>query len=136
MLTEKKRAFADEYIKVKNATQAYKNIYDCENSNYQVIRNKASQLLNDDDVKQYIEQITKRLQTEVVNTVMLDRENKKKLIEQRIKHCITTGDDTAIARYLDILNKMDSEYIQKTENTNTTTVLTGLDTETLKELIK
>ena len=102
----------------------------------QVIYNESSKLLKDDNIKAYIDDIRKSLETEVIKTVMLDREKKKQIINERIEKCMLSGDDAAIARYIDILNKMDAEYIHKTETTNTTTVLTGLDTDTLKQLIK
>lgn len=136
MLTAKQKAFADEYITCNNATQAYKTVYNCENSSYQTIRNNAAVVLNSDAVQDYLKTITEQVQEKVINTVIMDRERKKQIINERIEKCMLSGDDAAIARYIDILNKMDAEYIQKTENVNTNTVLTGLDTDTLKQLIK
>ncbi len=136
MLTAKQKAFADEYIKCNNATEAYKKIYNCENSSYQTIRTNAHIVLNSDAVQDYLKTLTEHIQKEVVTTVIMDRQKKKDIINQRIRKCMETGDDAAIARYIDILNKMDAEYIQKTENVNTNTVLTNLDTDKLKEFLK
>ena len=86
----------------------------------------------DDDIDLYITRDNWNKLFDVIS------KNPELLPENRDLVCIENSKyyRNPIARYIDILNKMDSDYVQKTETNNTTTVLTNLDTDTLKQLIK
>jgi hypothetical protein len=90
-----------------------------------------------EDIQAYIDTLTIPLQKTVQQQVISERERKKAIINERIQACIEKEDDTAIARYLDILNKMDAEYININKNIDEDkTEINNLDTNTLLRLVK
>ena len=133
-LTEKQKNFCQEYIKNGgNGTQAYLSAY---NSNSPVAAGiEANRLLQDDRVQEYLNELRKPIERAVVRKVLTEREKKKQLIQERITACIAKGDDAAIARYLDIWNKLDGDYINITKDiTDQNTQVIELNTDTLKKL--
>ena len=133
-LTEKMKAFCREYVaNAGNATQAYLSAYDSNSSVSAAI--EASRLLERGELQEYITSLRKPLEDAAVQSAIMDREWKKQLIKDRLAVCKAKEDDTAIARYLDILNKMDMEYININRNIDTTdAAIINLDTSTLKKL--
>lgn len=128
-LTIKQSNFCHEYIKNGgNGTQAYLTVYNSKSE--AAAKQEASKLLKRDDVTEYIQTLTKPTQNKIKN----EREKKRSIIWNRIEQCISNNDDTAIARYMDILNKMDQEYINITRTEENKTEINHLDTETLLKL--
>jgi hypothetical protein len=96
-----------------------------------VAANEASLLLKREDIKEYLISMNKPLEVKAIS----ERDKKRDLIWKRIEYCIDTNNDNGAARWMDILNKMDSEYLNININKDDTTgVLDSLDTETLKAL--
>ena len=129
-LTEKQKNFCREYFSNGgNGTQAYLTAYD---SNSEVSAGiEASRLLKQDDIQDFLASLNKPLNDLAIS----EREKKRSLIWQRIEYCIATNDDNAVARYMDILNKMDSEYVNINRNIeDKPTEIINLDTNTLKKL--
>lgn len=127
-LTEKQKAFCREYFSNKgNGTQAYLAAYD---GNSDVAASiESSKLLARDDIQEYLHTLNKPLETKAQS----EREKKRSICWERIEYCTSIGDDAGAARWMDILNKMDSEYI----NINRTiqddqTAMSNLDTNTLR----
>lgn len=136
MLTVKQMNFCDEYIKNGgNGTQAYLTAYD---SNSPVSAQiEASRLLDREDIQAQIQKLRKPIEKAVKRKIINEREYKKKLIQERIDECIARGDDGAIARYLEIWNKMDGEYVNITKDiTDSDASIKELDTTTLQMLAK
>ena len=130
MLTEKQKEFCHEYVRNKGqATKAYLHAYDSKSENSAKI--EASKLLRRDDITEYIQTLTKPTQNRIIN----EREKKRSIIWDRINVCVENGDDAAVARYMDILNKMDAEYININRNIEDTTQLEEIDTSTLIRLV-
>lgn len=132
MLTEKQKNFCREYVRNNgNGTQAYLTAYNSKSETSASI--EASKLLRRDDITEYISALNKPMENRIQN----EREKKRQIIWDRIEQCIQSGDDTAIARYMDILNKMDSEYININRNIdNTQGNIQDLDTTTLLRLVE
>lgn len=132
MLTEKQKAFCREYFKNGgNGTKAYLFAYDSKND--QVAANESSILLKNDEIREYLHSMNKPLEKKAIS----EREKKRKIIWDRIEYCISIGDDTAVARYMDILNKMDAEYININRNIEDKAAdIKQLDTSTLERLAK
>lgn len=131
-LTEKQKAFAREYVRNGgNGTQAYLNTY---NSNSETAASiESSKLLRRDDITEYIATLNKPMENRIQN----EREKKRNIIWDRINKCIESEDDGAIARYMDILNKMDAEYININKNIDEQqTNINELDTTTLLRLVE
>jgi phage terminase small subunit len=129
-LTEKMKSFCREYFSNGgNATQAYLFAY---NSDSEVAAaNEGSLLLQRDDIQEYLCSLNKPLEEKAIS----ERERKRALLWERIDYCIKTNNDNAVARYMDILNKMDSEYININRNIEDNgTQLEGLTIDQLKKL--
>lgn len=136
MLTKKQMAFCEEYLKNGgNATQAYLTAYDSESPKSAVV--DASRLMAREDIQQQIERLRKPMEKKIVRRIVNEREYKKKLIQERIEECVERGDDAAIARYIEIWNKMDGEYVNINKDiTDHQAEIANLDTATLLQLVK
>ena len=135
MLTPKQMNFCQEYIKCGNATEAYMTAYDATSRKSAQI--ESSRMLDRDDIQEYLVKLRKPIEKAVKRKIINEREYKKKLIQERIDECIERGDDAAIARYLEIWNKMDGEYVNITKDiTDTDAEIRNLDTATLQLLAK
>ena len=136
MLTQKQINFCQEYISNGgNGTQAYLTAYDSNSPRSAQI--EASRLLDQENIQEYLLQLRKPIEKSVKRKILNEREYKKKLIQERIEECITRGDDSAIARYLEIWNKMDGEYVNINKDiTDHDSEIKQLDTATLLQLVK
>lgn len=136
MLTVKQMAFCEEYIKNGgNGTQAYLTAYDSNSKTVAGI--EASRMLDKPDIQAYLMKLRKPIEKAVKRKIINEREYKKKLIQERIDECVARGDDAAIARYLEIWNKMDGEYVNITKDiTESDANIKELDTATLQILAK
>lgn len=136
MLTQKQMAFCEEYTRNGgNGTQAYLTAYDSNSKTVAGI--EASRLLDKPDIQAYLMKLRKPIEKAVKRKIINEREYKKKLIQERIDECVERGDDAAIARYLEIWNKMDGEYVNITKDiTESDANIKELDTATLQILAK
>lgn len=136
-LTPKMMNFCDEYLKNGGkATEAYIATYNWMGGvpGAQV---EASRLLAREDIQAYIVKLRKPVEKAIKRKIVNEREYKKKLIQDRIDECIERGDDAAIARYIEIWNKMDGEYININKDiTDHDAMVRDLDTATLLQLVK
>lgn len=129
-LTQKMKNFCHAYARTSNATDAYMEAYDTQ-SRENALR-QGSKLLQREDITEYLAKINQP----TINQITNEREKKRQIIWQRIEICVEKGDETAIARYMDILNKMDAEYVNINRNIDDSTEkLSGLDIEQLKAII-
>ena len=132
MLTIKQARFCEEYVKNGgNGTQAYLTAYDSNSPTSAQI--EASRMLDREDIQEYIKKLRKPIEKAVMRKVLNEREKKKQIIQERLEACIAREDDAAIARYLEIWNKMDGEYVNITERE---TDIKNLDNATLMKLAK
>lgn len=130
MLTEKQKSFCREYIRNDgNGTQAYLFAYDSKSE--QAASIESSKLLRRDDITEYIATLNRPMENRIQN----ERERKRSIIWEGIEKCRESQDHAGVARYMDILNKMDAEYINinKTIEDKTASIK-ELDSETLKRL--
>ena len=136
MLTEKQRRFCEEYIKNGgHGTNAYLAAYDSNSPKSAVI--EASRLLDNPEIQKYLEKLRKPIEKAFKRKIVNEREYKKNLIQDRINECIERGDDAAIARYIEIWNKMDGEYVNINKDiTDHDAMVKDLDTATLLQLVK
>lgn len=133
-LTEKQEQFCRNIISGMSGKDSYISAYNAKCKD-QVAYNEASKLLMRDDIQAKLAIMRKPLEAKAISEALMNREEKKRLIMERIEHCKTKDDDVAIARYLDMLNKMDSEYINITKHIDdTATPLTELNMDDLKRL--
>lgn len=133
-LTPKQEKFCQCIVSGMSGKDSYMAAYDCNGSD-QMLYNESSKLLAREDIQERLKILRKPLERQAVATAISEREKKRSIIWERIEYCISQGNDNAVARYMDILNKMDSEYLNINVNRDdTTTPLDNLDAETLKAL--
>lgn len=130
-LTEKMKRFAREYYSNGgNGTEAYITAYDTDN---RVTASREShELLKRDDITEYIKTLNIPQEKQAIS----DRQKKLDILWTELENARKQNDHTAVARYLDILNKMQGEYKEQTTVNDNKTVVNTLDIETLKALTK
>ena len=136
-LTPKMINFCDEYLKNEGkATEAYIATYNWKGSKAGA-QVEASRLLAREDVQAQIMKLRKPIEQAVKRKMIRDKNSKIELIQERISECVERGDDAAIARYLELWNKMDGTYSNASgDAADTDTDIAGLDTATLRLLAK
>lgn len=129
-LTQKMMDFCYAYARCASATEAYLEAYDT--TDRISAQKNGSILLQREDVQEFIQKINRP----IINKITSEREKKRQIIWDRINICLEKGDESAIARYMDILNKMDAEYVNINRNIDDSSEkLSALDNEQLKQLI-
>lgn len=136
MLTPKQMAFCEAYLQNGgNGTEAYLTAYDSNSRTTAGI--EACRMLQKDEIQAYLQKLRKPIEKAVKRKIINEREYKKKLIQERIDECVARGDDAAIARYLEIWNKMDGEYVNINKDiTEREAEIQNLDNATLLKLAK
>lgn len=136
MLTEKQRRFCEEYLKNGgNGMEAYLAAYNSNSPKSAVV--EASKLLRNPELQKYLEKLRKPIEKAVKRKIINDRNSKIELIQRRIEICEERDDDAGIARYLEIWNKMDGEYLNAGKGEDEESeAITGMDTATLLRLVK
>lgn len=129
-LTEKMKDFCREYMRNGgNGTQAYLHAYNT--TNEVTASREAYELLKREDILTYIRTLNIPLETKAIS----EREKKRAILWEGIERCRAKEDETGVARYMDILNKMDSEYININRNIEDKSIpLDDLDADTLRKL--
>lgn len=134
-LTPKMMKFCDEYLKCGNGTQAYVAAYDSNGGATAQV--EASRLLARDDIQAYLIKLRKPVEKAVKRKILNEREYKKKVIQERLEACIERDDDAGAARWMEIWNKMDGEYVNINKDiTDHDVEIKNLDTATLMQLAK
>jgi phage terminase small subunit len=129
-LTEKMKKFSREYISNGgNGTEAYIAAYDTTNKT--TAMNESSKLLKRKDINEYI----KTLSIPLENKAISEREKKRQVLWNIIES--PDSDNNDICRAMDILNKMDHDYININKNIDDSTpAINNLDTTTLLRLVE
>ena len=127
-LTEKQKAFCREYFSNNgNGTQAYLTAYDSNSEPSAAV--ESARLLARDDIQEYLHALNAPLERKAQS----ERDKKRSICWQQIEQCIAERDSNGAARWMDILNKMDSEYININRNIqDDQTAISNLDTNTLR----
>lgn len=134
-LTPKMIRFCEEYLRLDNATDAYISAYNW-NGSKAGAQVESSRLLAREDIQAQMLRLRKPVEKAIKRKIANEREYKKNLIQERINECIERGDDAAIARYLEIWNKMDGEYLNGGKAEDDDNGINDLDTATLLQLVK
>lgn len=129
-LTEKQKEFCREYVRNKgNGTQAYLFAYNSKSET--AAAQESSKLLRRDDITEYITALNKPTENKIIN----EREKKRNILWSFIQD--ETKDDSDRLRAMDLLNKMDQEYISLTRDlTEDKTNIENLDNTTLLKLVQ
>lgn len=126
-LTEKMKLFCRTYYSNGgNGTEAYLAAYNTNNSI--TASREANKLLKRSDVLEYLH----TLNIPQENKAISEREKKRRILWGFIENDTVSDNDRLKA--LDLLNKMDSEYVNINRNIEQTTDISQLDADTLKKL--
>ena len=107
---------------------AYEN-----NSNDNTAYKEAMKLLDREDIQARIKELRKPLELHAKTTALSEREKKRAWLWDMIENA---ANDSDRIRAMDILNKMDSEYINIQRIEKDDTPIQELDTDKLIELTK
>lgn len=132
-LTPKQEKFCQCIVSGMSGKDAYMTAYDSNGSD-QNAYNEASKLMAREDIQERLKVLRKPLEDYARTTAISDREKKRSIIWEELENARSQQDHAAIARYLDILNKMDQEYININKNVESDKALDTLDAETLRRL--
>ncbi len=106
MLTAKEEKFCIDVFSGMTLTDAYKDSYNAKNMTDKTINEKASLLAKKDKIRTRIQE----LRNEANNEKIISAIRRKEILTEIVK--TGTNDDSRM-KAIDILNKMDGEYIQK-----------------------
>lgn len=128
-LTPKQEAFCRNVASGMSYIDSYKAAYDWSGGDNGASV-EALKLTNRDDIRDKIKALTKPLEMAAQTQALTERERKRAVLWNIIER----GDDNAKCRALDILNRMDSEYVNITKNIDDAPKLGNLDIDTLVKL--
>lgn len=132
-LTEKQKNFAKNVVSGMTYKDAYINSYNFTgNDNTAYI--EGSKLALREDIQNYIQTLSKPLEIAHQTTVLSERDKKRAFLWDMINK--DSASDSDKLKAVDLLNKMDSEYININKNIDSDTPkISNLDTDKLKKLI-
>ena len=130
-LTPKQEKFCQCVVSGMSYKDSYMTAYDCKSDTTAI--NEGSKLALREDIQKRLDTLTIPLQKAAQKQALTEREKKRAWLWNMIENA--TNDSDRI-RAMDILNKMDSEYvnIQRIEQDNTP--INDIDTDKLIELTK
>ena len=135
-LTQKQERFCQCIVSGMTGKDSYITAYDTKGGD-NTIYAEVTRLLAREDIQERIKTLRKPLEIKAQADALSDRESKRKVIKDRIQACIDKGDDTNARGWMDILNKMDAEYININRNiTDQAGEVVNLDSNTLQKLSK
>lgn len=127
MLTPKQEKFVRNLIQGMSQREAYKNSYDAENMTDKSIDEEACRLFNDSKISSRYKELQDRLDKATIMTaqerleyltgVVLDieREHKVDLSEGEVYEYDAPADISTKLKAIDLMNKMQGEYVTKVE---------------------
>lgn len=110
MLTDKQEKFCVNVATGMTLIDAYKNSYDAENMKDDTIYSKACLLAKEDKIRARIEELRKEARADKIMTAI----QRKEFLTNMIMNDIEANRSDKL-KALDILNKMDGEYVTKVE---------------------
>ena len=136
-LTEKQQVFARALAHGKTQAEAYRLAYDTSNSAENTIAANACKEANKPEIKSYVEKLKRDIDNYSAIEKSKDESYIRTLLIERIEICRKKGDENAIARYSDMLAKMNGLYINITKDiTDEQKPVERLTTDELKALLQ
>ena len=132
MLTPKQEKFCQCVISGMSGKDSYITAYE-NNSNDNTAYKEAMKLLDREDIQVRIKELRKPLELHAKTTALSERDRKRAWLWNMIENA---ANDSDRIRAMDILNKMDSEYINIQRIEKDETPISELDTDKLIELTK
>lgn len=132
-LTEKEELFCQGIIEGLGTVGAYRRAYS-EKAAESTAFTAASQILKREKVSRRLEELRKPLEDAIRAENVQARDQQIKFILGRIELCKASGDENAIIRYTDMLNKIYGVYKENTGENIGENKLSALDTDVLRRL--
>lgn len=129
-LSPKQEKFCQCIVSGMSGKDSYLTAYNCNSD--RVAYNESNVLLKRDDITERIKELSKPVINHAQNLAISEREKKRCILWDFINN--KEKDDNIRLKAMDLLNKMDSEYININRNIEETTDLNNLDIDTLKKL--
>ena len=129
-LSPKQEKFCQCIVSGMSGKDSYLTAYNCNSD--RVAYNESNVLLKRDDITERIKELSKPVINHAQNTAISEREKKRSILWDFINN--KEKDDNIRLKAMDLLNKMDSEYININRNIEEKTDLNNLDIDTLKKL--
>ena len=131
MLTPKQEKFCQCIVSGMSGKDSYLAAYDCQSDNAAMV--ESTKLLKREDVTQRLTELRKPIENLAQTKAITEREKKRAVLW----NIIETGTAADQCRALDILNRMDAEYLNVNVNkTDTTVSLENIDLNALKTLFE
>ena len=116
MLTAKQEKFVRNLIQGMSQREAYKNSYDAENMSDKVIDNEASLLFNSREISMRYQELQDRLDKHTIMTAQERLEYLTEIVQGlQLDNNDAPADLNTKLRAIDLMNKMQGEYVQKIE---------------------
>lgn len=136
MLTAKQEKFCNGIVSGLSGKDSYKAAYNT-NGKDSTINQEVVKLLAKTEIQDRIKALQKPIAIKAQSQALSNREKKQAIIWEEIENARNQQDHAAIARYLDILNKMDQEYININKDiSEDKTNIENLDNTTLLKLVQ
>lgn len=133
-LTQKQEKFCQCIVSGMSGKDSYLTAYSSTGSD-QNAYTEASKLMLREDIQERIESLRKPIEKATQQAALSERERKRQVLWDIITAPDATYNDQC--RAMDILNKMDSEYINLTKTIDDKKPnITSIDSETLRKLSK
>ncbi len=116
LLTDKENVFCMAIADGKSQYEAYCIAYDTKTDRRNTVDCNASKLMAKEAIRERVAELRQRKEDTKVFTDINDINRRFALIWERIEECRVRGDDAAIARYMDIINKMTGTYVNVTKD--------------------
>ena len=130
MLTPKQEKFCQCIVSGMSGKDSYIAAYDCNSDNAAMI--ESTKLLKRDDITQRLIELRKPIENLAQTQAISEREKKREWLWNMINNAANDNDKL---RAMDILNRMDAEYMNINVNKNDSSVdLNTIDLSTLKTL--
>ena len=121
MLTAKQEQFVQNIIKGMNQADAYRSAYNASKMTDKTIHEKASLLASNDKVRARLKELREQLASEAIMSAQKRLEWLTGVIKSNDE---STGDKL---KAVDIMNKMQGEYVQKVEANVTNEVVINVE---------
>ena len=131
-ITPKQQKFAECIVNGMSTKDAYFAAYNTKTTD-NAAYTEGAKLLNNERVQEYIKTLQKPLIAKAASTAISEREKKRAWLWNMIENA---SNDSDRIRAMDILNKMDSEYINIQRIEKEETPISELDTNKLIEITK
>ena len=133
-LTDKQERFCQNIVLGMTYKDSYLAAYE-PNCTDRVALNEGSRMMRMEKIRNRVAELQKPIAEAVQVTAISETQKIKELLWERIEICRETGDEAAIARYTDQLNKLNAAYKDNKPLDDPKEAVTELDNETLLKLV-